>query len=94
MKHIIHLITTIENGGAEKQLMILASEQVRLGNKVKVIYLKGRPDLRDQMTAQGIDVCSYIANKNFLRQIFLTKYYFWFFSNTYRKVCALHEGAG
>ncbi len=38
---VTHLITTIERGGAEKQLLTLASEQVQSGLKVVVLYLKG-----------------------------------------------------
>lgn len=43
-KKIIHLITTIEFGGAEKQLLILARYQIKLGLKVEVFYLKGKPE--------------------------------------------------
>ena len=35
---VTHLITTIERGGAEKQLLTLASEQVQSGIKVEVIF--------------------------------------------------------
>ena len=37
---ILHIITTIERGGAEKQLLILAKEQIALGYEVEIIYLK------------------------------------------------------
>ena len=42
-KKVAHLITTIERGGAEKQLLTLASEQVKSGIKVEVIFLKVKP---------------------------------------------------
>ena len=45
---VIHLITTIERGGAEKQLLTLASEQVQLGMKVEVIFLKGKSELNKE----------------------------------------------
>ncbi len=37
MRKIIHLITTIEMGGAEKQLLVLAGQQVRNGHDVTVM---------------------------------------------------------
>lgn len=42
--NVVHLITTVERGGAEKQLLILCREQIRLGHQVMVLYLKGSPD--------------------------------------------------
>ena len=75
MNNIIHVITTIENGGAEKQLFILASQQVHLGNNVQVIYLKGKPDLQDSMISRGINVYSNIANLNFFSQVIILKKY-------------------
>jgi hypothetical protein len=45
MKSVTHVITTIELGGAEKQLLILAEQQILLGFQVSVIFLKGKPEL-------------------------------------------------
>ena len=45
---ITHLITTIERGGAENQLLILASNQVKQGLEVEVFYLKGIPELKSE----------------------------------------------
>lgn len=42
---ILHVITTIERGGAEIQLLTLARNQVSLGNQVFIHYLKGIPEL-------------------------------------------------
>ena len=53
-KKVTHLITTIERGGAEKQLLTLASEQVQSGLNVVVLYLKGKPDLRNEFEAAGL----------------------------------------
>lgn len=39
--HILHIITTINRGGAENHLAALVSEQVASGLKVTVAYLKG-----------------------------------------------------
>lgn len=39
--HILHVITTINRGGAENHLVALVSEQVASGLRVTVAYLKG-----------------------------------------------------
>ena len=68
---VTHLITTIERGGAEKQLLILASEQVQSGLKVVVLYLKGKPDLKDEFEASGVKVNNLLVGKSFFKQTFL-----------------------
>ena len=72
---VTHLITTIERGGAEKQLLTLASEQVQSGIKVEVIFLKGKPELKKEFEESGINVNKLITGKNFLHQIFLLSKY-------------------
>ena len=72
---VTHLITTIERGGAEKQLLTLASEQVRSGLNVVVLYLKGKPDLRNEFEAAGVKVNNLLVEKSFLKQIFLLSKY-------------------
>jgi glycosyltransferase involved in cell wall biosynthesis len=52
----VHVITTIERGGAENQLLILAREQVSLGLQVTVVPLKGNPELMSEFQAAGVDV--------------------------------------
>ena len=74
-KKVTHLITTIERGGAEKQLLTLASEQVQSGLNVVVLYLKGRPDLRNEFEAAGVGVNNLLVEKSFLKQIFLLSNY-------------------
>ena len=68
---VTHLITTIERGGAEKQLLTLASEQVQSGIKVEVIFLKGKPELEKEFEESGVEVNKLLAGKNFLYQISL-----------------------
>ena len=70
-KKVIHLITTIERGGAEKQLLTLVSEQVQSGIKVEVIFLKGKPELKKEFEESGVEVNKLLAGKNFLNQISL-----------------------
>jgi glycosyltransferase involved in cell wall biosynthesis len=72
---VTHLITTIERGGAEKQLLTLTSEQVQSGLKVVVLYLKGKPDLRNEFEESGVEVNDLLIGKSFLKQIFLLSKY-------------------
>ena len=73
MRPVIHVITTIEMGGAEKQLLILATAQIKSGRKVSVCYLKGYPELAHEFRAGGIEIIDHLANKNFLVQIYLLR---------------------
>lgn len=50
---ILHLITTIELGGAEKQLVVLTRQQKLMGHDVHIIPLKGKLELLDEFVAQG-----------------------------------------
>lgn len=68
---VTHVITTIERGGAEKQLLTLASEQVQSGLKVEVIFLKGKSELKKEFEESGVEVNKLLAGKNFLKQISL-----------------------
>ena len=72
---VTHLITTLERGGAEKQLLTLASEQVQSGLKVVVLYLKGKPDLRNEFEESGVEVNNLLVGKSFLKQITLLSKY-------------------
>ena len=72
---VTHLITTIERGGAEKQLLTLASKQVESGLKVEVFFLKGKPDLKNEFEASGVKVNNLLVGKIFLKQIFLLSKY-------------------
>ena len=74
-KKVTHLITTIERGGAEKQLLTLTSEQVQSGIKVEVIFLKGKPELKKEFEESGVEVNQLLVGKNFLKQISLLSKY-------------------
>lgn len=50
---ILHLITTIELGGAEKQLVVLTKQQKLMGHDVHIIPLKGKLELLDEFASQG-----------------------------------------
>jgi len=72
---VTHLITTIERGGAEKQLLTLASKQVESGLKVEVFFLKGKPDLKNEFESSGVKVNNLLVGKSFLKQIFILSKY-------------------
>ena len=69
MNEVIHCITTIERGGAEKQLLILVKEQIKLGYNVTVIFLKGKPDLKTELEYAGAKICTDLLNSSFLVQV-------------------------
>lgn len=64
MSTIVHLITTIEMGGAEKQLLVLAGQQASNGHDVTVFYLKGKPELKRDFESLGVKVSGLLANKS------------------------------
>jgi glycosyltransferase involved in cell wall biosynthesis len=75
MSSILHLITTINRGGAENQLLLLVEQQVLLGNKVEVIYLKGTGELTSSLIEVGATVQTKFANRNvFFQMISIRKY--------------------
>ena len=69
INQVFHIITTIEKGGAENQLLILAKLQKTLGFNVTIIYLKGGPDLKENFESYGVSVNSNFVNTNILIQI-------------------------
>jgi glycosyltransferase involved in cell wall biosynthesis len=68
-KKVIHLITTIEFGGAEKQLLILARNQIKQGFKVEIFYLKGKPELKTKFEDLGVKVNSLLVDRPFIFQV-------------------------
>jgi glycosyltransferase involved in cell wall biosynthesis len=72
---VTHLITTIERGGAEKQLLTLTGKQVESGLKVEVLFLKGKPDLKKEFEASGVKVNNLLVGRSYLKQIFLLSKY-------------------
>jgi glycosyltransferase involved in cell wall biosynthesis len=69
MKKIIHVITTIERGGAEKQLLILIQQQLKLGHEVDVIPIKGLPELEEDLHKLGARVHLELLNKKFIAMV-------------------------
>jgi glycosyltransferase involved in cell wall biosynthesis len=73
MKSVTHVITTIERGGAENQLLILVQAQTRTGREVSVAFLKGEPELKQALLDAGAKVIDNLYGKNPIRQIFLLR---------------------
>jgi glycosyltransferase involved in cell wall biosynthesis len=71
MQYINHVITTISRGGAEKQLLILVTEQIAQGEKVRIFFLKGNPELAQDFISSGAQVVYDLHGKNFLRQMLI-----------------------
>ena len=69
MNHaILHVITTIDLGGAEKQLLTLAACQKESGFDIEVIFLKDQPTLLEDFLGLGVKVDLGFAQLGFLKQ--------------------------
>ena len=75
MSEIIHCITTISLGGAEKQLHTLVEQQIKSGKNVTIFFLKGQPDLRQKFEDVGASVLDNLVNRNFLVQTYILRRY-------------------
>jgi len=76
MKKITHVITTIERGGAENQLVTLVRRQMKSGFVVSVIYLKGQPELEEEFNVVNAKIIKDVANQPILIQIYKLRKYF------------------
>lgn len=65
---VIHLITTIDRGGAELHVMALAKEQRSLGVDVTIIPLKGKLELTGEIEKSRISTITSLANRHPLIQ--------------------------
>ena len=70
---ILHVITTIDLGGAEKQLLTLSTCQRKAGFEVEVIFLKDKPTLLDSFLESGVKVDLDFAESGFCKQYFRLK---------------------
>jgi glycosyltransferase involved in cell wall biosynthesis len=64
IRNVIHVITTLERGGAENQLVLLAKEQVKRGFEVTIVPLKGIPELQGVLEGYGVYVDLTLINRN------------------------------
>lgn len=67
--NILHVITTIERGGAENQLLILTREQIKQGHTVTVLPLKGKTELQAEFNSSGVSVDLLLMNETFFSQL-------------------------
>ncbi len=67
--NICHIITTIDLGGAEKQLLTLASFQRQSGDQVEVIFLKDNPRLLKEFLSAGVEINTSFSSLSFFQQI-------------------------
>lgn len=58
MLTIVHVITSLNRGGAENHLYQLCSRQVKSGNKVCIVYMKGDGYWSERLTCLGVQVYS------------------------------------
>lgn len=57
MIRVLHVITTIERGGAENHLIDLIGSQLASGNySIEIAYLKGNPYWRNELQKMGLTV--------------------------------------
>lgn len=76
MKRVTHVITTIERGGAENQLFELVKAQINRGLEVRVLPLKGKPELAESFRAIGAQVDCRLIGMGIVRQVcYLSKYF-------------------
>ncbi len=64
-----HIITTIQRGGAENQLLVLAKQQLMQGVDVSIYPLKGELELKKDFEALGAGIDLTLHNLTFLRQV-------------------------
>ena len=69
MTRILHVITTIDRGGAENQLLLLVREQIRKGHQVSILPIKGNLELQDSFIEYGARVNDLLINKNLFAQL-------------------------
>lgn len=77
MKHVLHIITTIERGGAEKQLLTLVQQQCKSGREVTVLPLKGNPELLNEFETAGATVNLDLLNRGVVAQLHLLRKKLW-----------------
>lgn len=70
---IRHIITTIDIGGAEKQLLVLCRKQIEAGYSVEVFPLKGNLTLMSEFQAAKVKIDTSLHGKKFIRQVLINR---------------------
>jgi glycosyltransferase involved in cell wall biosynthesis len=73
VQQITHIITTLERGGAENQLVQVVAAQRDLGFSVQIVFLKGENQLNSDIKIAGGVVVESLANKSPWLQLFLLR---------------------
>lgn len=60
---VIHLISSLEKGGAETQLVELVNQQIKNNIKIQICYLKGNPYWQKYLEKKKIE-CHYLDYQN------------------------------
>jgi len=68
---VIHVITTIERGGAENAVLALAREQVKNGYQVVVVPLKGELELEREFIEAGVTLDLLLHSRQFAEQVMM-----------------------
>ena len=66
---VLHVITTIERGGAENQLRMLVSEQLKLGIKVRILAIKGKREIGFPESYGAVEIFHELSWTNRIRLI-------------------------
>lgn len=74
--NILHLITSMDKGGAENHLAVLSKAQKKSGNNIHIIYLKGNDYWKNHLNLNGIKTINLEKQKNniFKKILFLRNY--------------------
>ena len=76
--NILHIISSIDRGGAENHLFSLISEQVKKNNKVFICYFRGNDYWKKKYQKLGIKVNKInIVNSLNLFRVFYAIIYIW-----------------
>lgn len=70
---VLHLITTIEKGGAEHAISTLALAQVEAGYEVTVMPLKGKAELKEYLEESDVNVNLSLIGKSLYKQVKLLR---------------------
>ena len=73
---VVHVITTLDRGGAELQLLLLAEAQIRRGHDVRILPLKGKNELGRKFEEVNATVDETLLNKNLILQglLFMSRF--------------------
>ena len=70
---ICHVITTLERGGAENQLLVLVKAQIKQGSTVTIVPLKGKPELDSEFREIGAKIYDLRTKSNPIMQIYFLR---------------------